>query len=573
MVSLLFALLATSTLHSPPTAFVHVNVVPMDKMQVLQDYVVVTQDGRITAMGAATKARIPKNAKRIDGRGKYLMPGLVDMHVHLYAQEDFASYLANGVTTVYNLNGRSQHLAWRKAIQEGKLVGPQIFSCGPTVFRCETSAEAVKLVDTAADAGYDSIKIYSGVSDDAFRSLASQAAKRGLMTVGHIPRASGLEGVLKARVPIAHAEEYLYTYLNGKDNVESAIHEAARMTVEAGVPVTATLVMYQHILQQGENLPSLLARPDMKYLSPWERRTWEAGRNDYNNRFNSASAIGGLKNGLAIQKKLILEIHERGGTVLVGTDATSTGSTPGATAIEEVINFRDLGFSDYDALRAATVDSAQVLGSSTRFGSITLGKRADMILLEANPLVDVRNLNRRVGVMAQGRWMTKAELAKRLKAVPGQYKSDFSKGLSILHRAPAGLGTYLAKVDPMNRMSKALLLEDLRKSGKAGFAKFQRMVREKDPRSDLITEDYVNEFGYWLMNAEKNLDLAFVVLEYNAEAHPKSANATDSLAECYLAKGNKAKAIELYQKAVRQDPSFQNPKDMLKKLGVESSGG
>src|SRR5262249_16991212 len=160
------------------------------------------------------------------------------------------------------------HLAWREQVASGKVPGPTIYTCGPIIFRAETAEEAAQIVEGQSRAGYDSIKIYSDVSKAAYPVLVETARKKNMLVVGHIPRSVGLAGVLDARQPIAHAEEYVYAFFKYNVDDESRISEAVTATHAAGVPVIATLVLNRNILQQAEDLPAFLARPEMKYLSP-----------------------------------------------------------------------------------------------------------------------------------------------------------------------------------------------------------------------------------------------------------------------------------------------------------------
>ncbi|HYP00240.1 MAG TPA: hypothetical protein VER76_08620, partial [Pyrinomonadaceae bacterium] len=248
-------------------AFTNVNVLPMDREGVLQNQTVIVADGRISEMGAAGKVKVPKGAKRIEGKGRYLMPGLVDMHAHLYSPNELPLYLANGVTTVFNLNGRPANLLWRRDVADGKLVGPTIYSCGPTIRTAQKAEEARRLVEEQSKAGWDAIKIYNGVSKVAYDVIIAEARKHNMLTIGHIPREPGFESVLKAGQAIAHAEEYVYTTFKNKTDDESRIPEVAAATRDAGVQVVLTFVAYDHIIKQVETLPALLAKPEMKYLA------------------------------------------------------------------------------------------------------------------------------------------------------------------------------------------------------------------------------------------------------------------------------------------------------------------
>jgi len=257
---------------STVVAFLNVNVVPMDKERVLENQTIIITNGRISEIGAAGKTKVPKGATRIEGKGRYLMPGLVDMHAHLYSQHELPLYLANGVTTVFNLNGRPANLIWRDEIVQGKLAGPTIYSCGPTIRTAQKAEEARRLVEEQSKAGYEAIKIYNGVSKEAYDVIIAEARKRKMLTIGHIPREPGFESVLKAGQAIAHAEEYVYTTFKNNTDDESRIPEVAAATRDAGVQVILTFVAYDHIIKQVESLPALLATPEMKYLAPGSER-------------------------------------------------------------------------------------------------------------------------------------------------------------------------------------------------------------------------------------------------------------------------------------------------------------
>ncbi|MBC8063910.1 MAG: amidohydrolase family protein, partial [Chlorobia bacterium] len=449
---------------------------------------------------------------------------------------------------------------------------PTIFTCGPTIYQCQTVDEARKFVKEQSEAGYDGIKIYNDVSAEAFEALTESARQSGMMTVGHIPRSAGLKGVLQARMPIAHAEELMYTYLSpyfGKPKAEFAVavKEAARMTVAAKVPLTATLVTYDHIWRQATDLPKLLSRAETKFLPSWELKGWQPGRNTYETRFKDPKAQTALVSRLQIQKDLIAEIHRLGGTIVVGTDSMCPGVVPGFSVPEEVANLASAGFSPYEALRAATLDPAQVLRQAKEFGSVSVGKRADLLLLDANPLVDLSNLRRRRGVMARGRWHSETVLQQRLAETPRQYDASFAKALNLLQNDPSALSSYLNQNDPMKRMTNQLFLETLKKGTDGGFARLLERIKIQDPKNPMGAEEFVNDLGYSLLKTEKEIDMAISIFGANVQFNPKSPNALDSLAEAYLDKGDKAKAIELYKKAIEIDPTFQNAKIMLKKLG------
>jgi cytosine/adenosine deaminase-related metal-dependent hydrolase len=199
---------------SEAIAFVHVNVIPMTREVMLKDQTVIVDNGRITAIGSEETIYIPAGVRRIEAKGNYLIPGLTDAHVHLQSTIEFPLYLANGVTTVFNLDGRPAHLLWRSQIAKGELLGPTIFTTGPIFQEKRAAEEDVRLVDEQAAAGYDAVKIYNPVSRAEYPALIAEAKRKNLLLIGHIPHEPGLEMTLAAGQSIAHLEEYTYTYFN-----------------------------------------------------------------------------------------------------------------------------------------------------------------------------------------------------------------------------------------------------------------------------------------------------------------------------------------------------------------------
>jgi hypothetical protein len=183
--------LGSRALQSQVAAFVDVNVVPMDEERVLPSQTVVVRDGRIAQIGPASSTAVPEGALSIDGRGKYLMPGLVDMHIHVLeanVQEELFLYLANGVTTVRHLRGRPEFLKLRQQIASGQMLGPTLYTCGPIVFGDKKPDAARRIVDEQAKAGYDCIKIYDDWSKDGYEALIAAANAARVAAVGHLAR-------------------------------------------------------------------------------------------------------------------------------------------------------------------------------------------------------------------------------------------------------------------------------------------------------------------------------------------------------------------------------------------------
>jgi hypothetical protein len=545
-------------------AFIHVNVVPMDSERVAKDQTVVVTNGRIVEIGPAHKVKVTEGALTIDGKDKYLMPGLVDMHAHLNSPREFPLYLANGVTTVYNLNGRPAHLMWRERVRNGQMLGPNIYTCGPTIRRADKADEARRIVEEQSKAGYDSIKIYNDISIEAYPVLVDTARRHGMLVVGHIPRPPGLEGVLKARQAIAHAEEYIYTFFKDRVDDRARIPEAVAATRKADVPVILTLVAYDHILRQAEDLPRFLARPETKYLAPWVRESWGPGVNIYNQRFRSPERQQYLRNGLAFQKELVKALHAAGVRIFVGTDAMNPGVVPGFSAIEELHNINEIGFNPFEAIQAATRLPAEFLCPEGKFGTVEVGKSADLLLVSRNPLADLTAVDRPAGVMARGRWLPESQLRAMLDAVPAEYETEEEYVKANIERDAGRVVQYLDENDPFENLSGQLAFDIVLDGSIPKLMKLYGELKKTRPNAAVLQEQAMNSLGYKLLQRDKKA--AIEVFKLNVEAHPKSANVYDSLAEAYLTTGDKDLAIKFYKKAVEVDPLFRNAADMLKKI-------
>jgi imidazolonepropionase-like amidohydrolase len=548
-----------------PVAFAHASVVPMDADRVLADQTVIVSGGRIREVGPADRVQIPPGTLVVEAAGKYLSPGLADMHVHLYTPRELTLYLANGVTTVFNLDGRPPHLFWRREIAAGGLEGPSIYSAGPTFNHPRSPAEAVAEVDRQAAAGYDAVKIYNQVSAAEYPALTAEAHGKGLILVGHVPREPGFAATLAAGQSIAHAEEYVYTFFNDDpDPANEVVHpldtmkipQAVAMTKKAGVAVIPTLVAFHNIVRQATDVQAYLRDPSLAYLPPAMRSQLEPARNTYANRWPE-ERLAGLAVSYEFQRQLVKALHRGGVPILAGTDAAWLG-VPGFSLIEEIENFQDLGFTPYEALRTATVDAARLLRREGEFGKVAVGMRADLVLTAKNPLEDVRNLRAIEGVMANGRWVPDSERKETLRSLPEAYREDLARRTEQAASDLPALDSYLASNDPYGVISGEVVTGLIEARGaEAGVALLTRMSRV-DPSSPMISEEAVNELGYSLLGKQR--EAAIEVFELNTALYPKSGNTFDSLAEAYRTAGKKSEARKCYAKALEVQPDYANAK-------------
>ena len=428
---------------STVTAFVHVNVLPMDADRVLRDQTVLVRDGRITAIGTAIP--VPGDAAVIDGHGSaWLSPGLADMHVHSDTAEDMKVYLANGVTTVLNMGHASEGFmdSVRPAINAGQSPGPHIYTGllvdGSAQFGdlfVTTPDEARAIVDIAKTNGYDFIKVYNDLSPECFQAIIEEAAKQHMRVIGHGVTRVGLEKQLAmGQIMVAHTEEFLYTVFSHPD-LSLANPAVADPTPPklADIPrvldflkhdqafVTADLNTYATIAGQwGKKavLAEHMHSPELRYLSPARRTSWS--RSGYIKKSGSVDA------NLAFLSRFTKDMADAGVLLITGTDAPSIpGLVPGYALHDDMDSLRAAGMSRYQVLAAATRTPGQLISRSIPgalpFGVVAVGDRADLILSAADPRDDLATLRKPLGVMADGNWYDAGQLRSLLEGVAQEY--------------------------------------------------------------------------------------------------------------------------------------------------------
>jgi imidazolonepropionase-like amidohydrolase len=453
---LIFGLTLTPWLSAQerPVAFVDVTVVPMDKEQVLPHQTVVVEGGRITQVGSSASVRVPNGALKINGKGKFLMPGLADMHVHFirpaavgqfqpsasndYAQENRALaliYVANGVATVRNMWGHPAITAFGIEVDSGRVLGPHIYSTGPCTDGnpplwqgariVETREQAEEAARSDKQAGYIALKVVDRLSNDAYQALVAAAQEQGLPVVGHVPTAVGLSGAIAAR---QYSLEHLYGFWQALQLDDSAAQRKSPRELVQQADLKKLPALVQAIKAADVwNCPTMAAvnhvrRTDdvwlqrMSFVPPGivERYKKAYNGNPDDPRFGPEAR--------ALNLAILSALNRGGAHLLLGTDAVKPSVIPGFSLQDELEFFVAAGMTPYNAIRAGTSDAAIFLHQEKEFGTVATGRRADLLLVEANPLEDVKNVSKRTGVMVNGRWLTEAELQQRLAALKAGYQ-------------------------------------------------------------------------------------------------------------------------------------------------------
>jgi imidazolonepropionase-like amidohydrolase len=405
-------------------AFVGVNVVPMTDDQILLDQTVIVKAGHIKSMGPRNSVKVPVSAEVITGDGGWLMPGLIDTHVHpLNIRENLDLFVANGVTSVRTLDGRPSYLRWANDIVKGKRLGPTLLTTGTIIdsvvddggkeYKIDTAKEARTEVRRQWAAGFRSVKLYTNLSAAAYRSAVAEAQKLGMYVTGHVPDSVGLEGVIAAgQKEIAHVEELRSAFIAGYDPQKmfslypldrTRIQPVAELLRKNNVAIVTSLSTLQLLYDDTYDIKAVLTRPEIAYQPDYATAMMQATDYPYANRL-PAKYLSDVV--LPFYKVTIRALENAKVPLLMGTDSGGIPSlVPGWTTHNELELLVDAGLSPYEALKTATVTPSQIIPGLGDRGVVRVGARADLILINGNPLIKVGNTRSIVGVMANGRWI------------------------------------------------------------------------------------------------------------------------------------------------------------------------
>ena len=415
-------------LETQSTAFTNVTVVDATSPQPRVDRTVVIRGNRIVAEGPAASTKVPANARAIDGRGKFLIPGLWDMHVHLVmpgGKQVLPLYIANGVTGVRDMAGDWATLtAWRRDIARGILIGPRIVASGPYLeggdvpiphLLVKTPADAAPAVDSLIRLGVDFIKVHGQLTPESYYAIARAARARRMPFAGHVSRSVGAANASDSGQA---SIEHILSIPNACTPAES-VSLAPRFTVQGALGRCSSAdlsSLFDKLRRNGTRVvPTLTAQLEVarwpkrdlpgdsvqRYL-PDSLKQYVAGIFPMVDSVPPDADVVGLK---LFDKRVAMAgaLHRAGVIVMTGTDAPLRNSPPGFGLHEELLLLTKAGMTPFEVLRAATLEPVRFLGLADSLGTIETGKVADLVLLSANPLVDIRNSSRTVLVVSNGR--------------------------------------------------------------------------------------------------------------------------------------------------------------------------
>lgn len=439
-----------STLKHADYVIENVHVVPMNEEIILSNQSVAIRDKKIVGIFSANEKKWRADI-RIDGQGRFLMPGLADMHIHLRMnpQVMFNLFIANGVTTIRNMrlaDGDVNHVELRAKVESGSMVGPRYIVSGPMITPKNLAAvsEVVPMLERHITESYDFVKIHEDLEPAVYDALIREADARGLTVTGHAQHGLPLSESLRMS-SIEHMEEFLYVSRQGlgktasieeflaryKMNLEQLADPDFRAAVvkdvrESGITIAPSLVIYDYLHRYLSNtkFEQLQLDPNLRYLPTSTREQYASDSNPYRNELPQVFASvleeetidEHFQKNVALLSQLVVEMHEAGVNIISGADAFGL-VVPGFSLHQELALMVAAGLTPYEALKTSTVNVASYLGEGTDSGRIAIGSAADFILVDGNPLADIRNASRVSGVFTHGMWHDKDALTRMLSDV------------------------------------------------------------------------------------------------------------------------------------------------------------
>ena len=437
----------------------HVTVIDATGAPANPDMTLVITGDRITELGKTPNVRVPKDAQVIDATGKFLIPGLWDMHVHWYLKEYLPLFIANGVTGARLMWGMPMHQQWRKEIENGTLLGPRLVIASPIVdgpnpvwpasVSVSNDREARQAVTKARQDGADFIKVYSRLTREAFFAIADETKKQGISFAGHVPQSvTAAEASDAGQKSIEHLTGVLTACSSREEELRKQTGAAGSKPPQGQLPNPATQRQSNRLILETfspEKAAALFARfnrnqtwqcptltvlrsaaslddpnfrndPRLKYMPPATRTQWDPAK-DF--RFKNRTAEDFELARLVFKKQLELvgAMRRAGVEFLAGTDALNPYCFPGFSLHDELALLVNAGLTPMEALQAATLNPARFLGKERELGTVEKGKIADLVLLDANPLEDIRNTQEINAVILRGKLIAKSELQRMLATI------------------------------------------------------------------------------------------------------------------------------------------------------------
>jgi imidazolonepropionase-like amidohydrolase len=405
-------------------AITHVTLVDTSGGSVKREMTVIIADGRIAAIGKRRTVRVPKSAQVVNAAGKFLIPGLWDMHVHI-GNDDFDKmaylrlFIVNGVTGIRIMNGMPQHHLWRQEIESGGLLGPRMVIAsriidGPNAFasgavKVNNQEEAREVVRKAKQEGADFVKVHDTLSRDAYFAVIDEAKRLGLTVEGHVPASITAKEA-------SDAGQKSIEHFTGLAEAETDLAKADTLIASFKQNHTwncPTLIMRNNYAVLDDR--GLANDPRLRYVKPSWKKSWLNMTNGSGNV--PVAEWTARRETVRREKALVGRFQKAGVGILAGTDDISPYVMPGFSLHDELVMLVESGLSPMQALQAATLNPAKFFNQLDSLGTVDKGKFADLVLLDGNPLEDIHNTTKISSVVVNGRFLDRQQLDSMLAEI------------------------------------------------------------------------------------------------------------------------------------------------------------
>lgn len=426
-----------------PTATLisNVHVVDVRNGSILENHQVVIDSGKIQQL-VATVEQADQYTTIIDGSGKYLIPGLAEMHAHIpppstsreRIEETLFLYLSNGITTIRGMLGDPMHLTLREEAKAGSVLSPRIFTASPSLNgnSITTKEEAVAKVTAYKEAGYDFLKIHPGIQREVFDEAIKTANTVGIPYSGHVPVDVGVRHAIASKYSaIDHVDGFLEGLVPASENVTPTDNgffgynftpladmahadELVALAKENQVWIVPTQSLFERWFAP-ISADELLQQPEMKYMPKTTLANWKRVKEQYMENENFTTTQWQQFD--AIRKQLIKKLQANGHGMLLGSDAPQLFNVPGFSIHHEISGMLGAGSTPLQIIQSGTINPALYFEMEDTFGEIKVGLDADMVLLNSNPLENVKALQEISGVMVQGTWLSRTAIDEKLAKI------------------------------------------------------------------------------------------------------------------------------------------------------------
>lgn len=438
---LLFSLLffVASITEAQKTAFKNVTVIPMTGENVLQNHTVLVEGEHIIAVAPSTEMTLDDQTQVIDGMGRFLLPGLAEMHGHVpptdppantppyytdeYVEHTLFLYVAAGITTVRGMLGWPNQLELKTRVNSGDLIGPNLYLAGPSFNgnSIDSPQQAIEKVNRQKEEGWDLLKIHPGLTLTEYDAMAETANSLGIRFGGHVPEDVGIEHAIEmGQETMDHIDGY-YRWLQQfeESEWENRMEYIVDKTKEAGVWIVPTQALWETIIGAAD-YEAMKQYDELKYIPVALRENYfgfVSMRIDERPESERKQALKEAE----WRRKLLRAMNEKEVLILMGTDAPQLFSVPGFSIHRELPHMAAAGMSPYEILESGTINVGKYFSNEDDFGTIAEGQRADLLLLNNNPLEDIAHLKDHAGVMVQGRWYSREMIDDKLKEIEAAY--------------------------------------------------------------------------------------------------------------------------------------------------------